>query len=190
MGAGVKSMKFHLKRVIADTLLTFEEMTTLLTQIEAVLNSRPLCPLTDDPDDFTALTPGHFIMGCAPTVISEPSLEYEKLSRLSRWQLLRQLLDSLWTRWSSEYLQRYHAIYKWNKVTPPIKEGAMVLVVDERYPPAKWPLGRVTKVHPGPDGLSRVVTVKTQISELRRPVTRLCLLPTDENSAPMFVNQG
>lgn len=94
--AGVKSMKFHLKRVIADTLLTFEEMSTLLTQIEAVLNSRPLCPLTDDPDDVSALTPRHFIMGCASTVIPEPSLENEKTSRLSRWQLLRQLLDSLW----------------------------------------------------------------------------------------------
>jgi len=83
MGAGVKSMKFHLKRVIADTLLTFEEMTTLLIQIEAVLNSRPLCPLTDDPDDFTALTPGHFIMGCAPTVIPEPSLEYEVIPSIT-----------------------------------------------------------------------------------------------------------
>lgn len=188
--AGVKAMKFHLKRVIAETLLTFEEMTTLLTQVEAVLNSRPLCPLTDDPDDLTAITPGHFIMGCAPTVIPEPSLEYEKSSRLSRWQLLRQLLDSLWSRWSSEYLQRHHAIYKWNKVTPPIKEGAMVLIVDERFPPAKWPLGRVIKAHLGPDGLTRVVTVKTQISELKRPVTKLCLLPTDDNAAPMFVNQG
>lgn len=87
-------MKFHLKRVIADTLLTYEEMS-LLTQIEAVLNSRSLYPLTDDLDDFTALTPGHFIMGCAPTVIPEPFLEYEKSSRLSQWQLLRQLLDSL-----------------------------------------------------------------------------------------------
>ncbi|XP_012524163.1 uncharacterized protein LOC105829678 [Monomorium pharaonis] len=188
--AAVKSMKFHLKRVIGDTLLTYEEMTTLLTQIEAVLNSRPLCPLTDDPDDLAALTPGHFLMGCAPAVIPEPSLEYEKLSRLSRWQLLRQLLDSFWSRWSSEYLHRHHAIYKWNKVTPSIQEGAMVLVVDERYPPTKWPLGRVIRVHPGPDGLTRVVTVKTQLSELKRPVTKLCLLPTEADSASLFVNQG
>lgn len=63
----------------------------------------------------------------------------------------------------------------------------MVLIMDERYPPTKWPLGRVTKV---PDGLTRVVTVKTQISELKRPVTKLCFLPTDENSASIFVNQG
>ncbi|XP_011879793.1 PREDICTED: uncharacterized protein LOC105568594, partial [Vollenhovia emeryi] len=57
--AGVKSTKFHLRRVVGDHLLTYEEMTTLLTQIEAVLNSRPLCALTDDPDDLNVLTPAH-----------------------------------------------------------------------------------------------------------------------------------
>ncbi|XP_012235059.2 uncharacterized protein [Linepithema humile] len=188
--AGVKSMKYHLKRIMGDTLLTYEEMNTLLIQVEAVLNSRPLCPLTDDPEDLTALTPGHFLMGCSPTVLPEPSLEIEKSSRLSRWQLLRKMLDSLWSRWSKEYLQRYQSIYKWNQPETPIVEGSMVLVVDERYPPAKWPLGRVIKVYPGPDGLTRVVTVKTQTSELKRPITKLCLLPIDRDLTHSFVNNG
>lgn len=59
-------------------------MTTLLCQIEAVLNSRPLCPITEDPEDLTALTPGHFVMGYAPTTVPESSLESTKISRLSR----------------------------------------------------------------------------------------------------------
>ena len=46
--AGVKSVKYHLKRVIGDTKLTFEEMTTLLNQLEAVLNSRPLIGITSE----------------------------------------------------------------------------------------------------------------------------------------------
>ncbi|XP_011877529.1 PREDICTED: uncharacterized protein LOC105567318, partial [Vollenhovia emeryi] len=96
--AGVKSVKYHLRRVVGDTSLTYEEMTTIFTQIEAILNSRPLCPLTDDPDDIQALTPGHFLIGCAPTIIPEPSLESVKSSRLSRWQLTRQMLDSFWAR--------------------------------------------------------------------------------------------
>ncbi|XP_036146761.1 uncharacterized protein LOC118646920 [Monomorium pharaonis] len=50
--AGVKSVKHHFKRVLGNHLLTYEEMNTFLTQIEAVLNSRPLCALTNDPDDF------------------------------------------------------------------------------------------------------------------------------------------
>jgi len=50
----------------------------------------------------------------------------------------------------------------------------MVLIVDDHYPPAKWPLGRVIQIHLGRDGLIRVVTVKTQLSEYKRPITKLC----------------
>lgn len=139
--AGVKSVKYHLKRVMGNQVLTYEEMTTTLTQIEAILNSRPLCPLTDDPDDLNALTPAHFLIGSSLSTPPEPSLEMEKLSHLSRWQLTRQIVDSFWTHWSKEYLQRYLSIYKWNRTSPPLQEGTLVLVVDERYPPTKWPLG-------------------------------------------------
>lgn len=110
--AGVKSVKFHLKRVIGDTLLTYEEMSTLLAQVEAVLNSRPISPLTDDPDDINALTPGHFLTGGPTITIPEPSHKSVKHSHLSRWQLTRQILESSWTRWSKECLQWYLAIYK------------------------------------------------------------------------------
>ncbi|XP_029163322.1 uncharacterized protein LOC114934776 [Nylanderia fulva] len=183
--AAVKSVKFHLKRVLGNHLLTFEEMTTLLTQIEAVLNSRPLSPLSDDPEDLAALTPGHFILGHAPTVLPEPSLEHINLSRLSRWQLLRQMLESFWSRWSKECLQRFHDTSKWSHPTPSLKNGDMVLVVDERYPPSKWPLGRIVDTHPGKDGLTRVVTVKTQTTMLKRPVVKLCPLPIHQD--PLLV---
>ncbi|XP_011861147.1 PREDICTED: uncharacterized protein LOC105558193 [Vollenhovia emeryi] len=175
--AGVKSVKFHLKRVIGDHHLTYEEMSTLLAQVEAVLNSRPISPLTDDPDDIKALTPGHFLIGGALATIPEPSLELENRSHLSRWQLNRQMLESFWKRWSQECLQRYLAVYKWNRANPSIQEGSLVLVVDERYPPSKWPLGRIVKTHPGKDGLTRVVSIRTQTSLLKRPVVKICPLP-------------
>ncbi|CAL1672132.1 unnamed protein product [Lasius platythorax] len=93
-------------------------MTTITTQVEAVLNSRPLCPLSDDTTDYHALTSGHFLIGEAPTAIPEPNLSAEKTSRLSRWQLLRQKLDHFLSRWSSECLQRYQAVSKWH-IHPP-----------------------------------------------------------------------
>lgn len=83
--AAVKSAKYHLVRVIGDTLLTFEELTTILIQIEAVLNSQLLCPLSDDASDYTALTPGHFLIGEAVNTIPEPDLASATTSRLSRW---------------------------------------------------------------------------------------------------------
>lgn len=61
--SGVRSMKYHLRRIVGTTSLTFEELYTVLCQIEAVLNSRPISALTDDFSDFTVLTPGHFLMG-------------------------------------------------------------------------------------------------------------------------------
>lgn len=180
--AGVKSVKHHLRRVVGNHLLTYEEMNTFLTQTEAVLNSRPLCALTNDPDDLNALTPGHFLIGNAPTTLPEPSLENIKLSYLSRWQVTRQMIDSFWSHWSRECLQRHLAIYKWNRDCSPLQEGTLVLVTDERYPPSKWPLGRVTKTHEGKDGRIRVVSVRTQTTILKRPIVKLCPLPISTHS--------
>jgi hypothetical protein len=61
--AGVKAMKYHLKRTIGDSVLTFEEIYTVLTSVEACLNSRSLTPLSSSPQDLSALTPGHFLIG-------------------------------------------------------------------------------------------------------------------------------
>ncbi|XP_046145693.1 uncharacterized protein LOC123989018, partial [Osmia bicornis bicornis] len=69
--AAVKSAKRHLLRSVEGHRLTFEELTTLLCQVEACLNSRPLSPLTDDPKDFSALTPNHLITGHSLSAIPE-----------------------------------------------------------------------------------------------------------------------
>lgn len=64
-----------------------------------------------------------------------------------------------------------------------IKIGTLILMVDERYPPAKWPLARVVSVHPGDDGLIRGATVRTASSTFKRPVTKLCALHIDKPNA-------
>jgi hypothetical protein len=61
--AGVKSFKFHLRRAIGSRTLSKAEFATLLCQIEACLNSRPIAAVSDDPGDLFALTPGHFLIG-------------------------------------------------------------------------------------------------------------------------------
>ncbi|KMQ86910.1 hypothetical protein RF55_13976 [Lasius niger] len=82
--AAVKSVKHHLRYVIGDATLTFEEMATLLAQVEACLNSRPMRALSDDPDDFSALTPGHLLIDFALNAVPEPSRATTPRNRLSR----------------------------------------------------------------------------------------------------------
>ncbi|XP_076301722.1 uncharacterized protein LOC143219731 [Lasioglossum baleicum] len=183
--AAVKSVKYHLRRVIGETLLTFEEMSTLLTQIEACLNSRPITPLTDEPSDLTALTPAHFLIGSPLTAIPEPSLTDVRSSRLKRWQMIQQQRDHFWDRWSFEYLQTLQQRTKWTKEQPNLKPGDLCLILNEATPPTRWPLGRVEQVHAGADGLVRVVTVRTATSVLARPIAKICLLPAVTETADL-----
>ncbi|XP_046487896.1 uncharacterized protein [Neodiprion pinetum] len=175
--AGVKSVKFHLKRVIGEATQTFEQFATFLTQVEATLNSRPLCAISDDPRDSSALTPGHFLVGSALNTIPEPSLIEVPVQQLSHWQHSRQMLEHFWKRWSTEYLQSFQNLSKWQTHHGNIKIGSIVLVKNENLPSSVWPLAKVIEVHPRTDGLVRVVTVKTKSSVLKRPIVKLCVLP-------------
>ncbi|XP_033231659.1 uncharacterized protein LOC117182663 [Belonocnema kinseyi] len=78
----VKSVKKHLSRVIGEARFTFEEMHTVLTQVECCLNSRPLSPLSNDPNDLTPLTPGHFLIGDSLSALPQPDLIYVPRTRL------------------------------------------------------------------------------------------------------------
>ncbi|XP_072380726.1 uncharacterized protein [Diabrotica undecimpunctata] len=113
--AGIKSVKTHVSRVIGEQVLTYEEFNTLLIQIEAVLNSRPLCPVSNDPNDFSVLTPGHFLILEPLKIIPDRDYSDVHLNRLSRWQLLQRLHADFWQRWSREYLHTLHQRSKWHK---------------------------------------------------------------------------
>ncbi|XP_029173549.1 uncharacterized protein LOC114942375 [Nylanderia fulva] len=176
--AAVKAVKHHLRRTIGEARLTFEELSTFLTEVEACLNSRPLEALTDDPDDLRALMPGHFLVGSPLLAIPEPSLLDSSANRLNRWRLLQQMRDHLWQRWTREYLQHLSPRPKWWATRGAILEGQLCLVKGENTPPCRWPLARVTRVHPGMDGEIRVVDVRTSVGELTRPVVKIVPLPT------------
>ncbi|XP_072763743.1 uncharacterized protein [Anoplolepis gracilipes] len=84
--SAVRSMKLHLKRTLGKVCLTVAEMTTVLTQIEAILNSRPLTQMSEDPNNLRALTPGHFLIGENPQAYPEQDLQEVSANRLTRWQ--------------------------------------------------------------------------------------------------------
>ncbi|KXJ70064.1 hypothetical protein RP20_CCG024959 [Aedes albopictus] len=176
--AGVKQVKYHLTRVVGDRKLTYEELYTTLTQIEAVLNSRPLAPSSDDPNDFSAITPAHFLIGREMQAVAEPSYLNIRESKLSRWQLIQTMLQHFWKRWISECLPELQIRSKWLK-RKDIPLGALVLIVDQNAPPLHWQLGRITAIHPGPDGVTRVVSLRTSKGDYKRAVSEICLLPLE-----------
>ncbi|XP_022834488.1 uncharacterized protein LOC111362158 [Spodoptera litura] len=178
--AGVKSVKHHLKRVIGDSTLTFEELSTVLSQIEACLNSRPLSQGSSDPEDPVPLTPGHFLVGHPLVMVPDYNYESVTVSTLRRWQLVQRMVQHFWRRWKQEYLTNFFQRHKWNVRKPDCKIGDVVLIKEDILPPAKWLYGRIVELHPGRDNLTRVVTVRCKGSMIKRPISKLCLLPVTE----------
>ncbi|GFY13856.1 integrase catalytic domain-containing protein [Trichonephila clavipes] len=111
--AGVKSVKHHLKRAIGNLHFTFEEFETIMIQVEGILNSRPLTPLSSDADNFDVLTPGHFLIGRPITSIPEPNLIDVNENRLSRWEKITKVVQITWKKWKSDYLNTLQARSKW-----------------------------------------------------------------------------
>lgn len=174
--AAIKSIKTHLRRVISTHKLTFEEFTTVLTQIESCLNSRPLAPLQWDEDGIEALTPGHFLIGKPLESIPDPAFSYRTLSLLRRWHLCQALIRHFWQRWFAEYVSSLRRFTKWHHPTRNIQVGDIVVLQEDNMVPTKWPLAKVTQVHTGKDGLVRVVTIKTAAGTYKRPVVKVALL--------------
>jgi hypothetical protein len=178
--ANIKCVKNHLKRVIGNANLTFEELYTVLTSIEAILNSRPLCPLSNDPNDLSYLTPGHFLVGEPLNAPAEFDLTDVNIHRLSRWQHVERSRQHFWKRWSNEYLTTLQQRTRWITSKDKVPHvGSLVLIKETNAPPLQWKLGRITQLHPGPDKVVRVVSVKCNSSEFKRSINYLCPLPTD-----------
>ena len=179
--AAVKSMKRHLKRVIGETKLTFEEFATVLTEVEACLNSRPLAPLPCEGDTVEPLTPGHFLIGRPLEALPNSSASYRSISLLRRWHLCQHLIRHFWKRWATEYIDIIRRFMKWHHPSRNLQVGDVVLLQEDNLIPTKWPLGCIVNTYPGKDEIVRVVDVKTSRGIYKRPITKIALLLPVEN---------
>ena len=170
--AAVKSLKRRMSQVVANAKLNFEELTTVLTQIEACLNSQPLGVIPHNNDDgIEILTPGHFLIGRPMEALPDHSSSYQPTSLLRRWYPCESLVRHFWKRWSSEYLA---GLRRYSKLRQPSKNfcvGEIVILREDGMTSAQWPLARIIDTHKGKDGLVRVVTLKTKTGTYTRPVT-------------------
>lgn len=87
MGGGCK--KHHYDRVLLESSLTFEQLQTVMIEIEAMLNSRPFTPLSEDPNDFQVLGPAHFLIG-EPMVYYYPKKYMSTIPNIRNgWEVIK-----------------------------------------------------------------------------------------------------
>ena len=171
----VRSVKSALRKTVGGNCLARAELETTLHEIEACINSRPLTFVSDDPDQEKPLTPSHFLLGHDSHYLSERSepapIETADDAR-RRFDLRQSVVDKFWVVWSSEYLRN---LPPWRGVSQghTLREGSVVLVEADHRPRLQWPLGIITQVFPGKDGLIRTVEVKTSSGKLERSVQRV-----------------
>ncbi len=182
--AAVKSAKTLLKKTVGLHKFTYEELYTVITQVESCLNSRPLVPFdSTDEDGLDVLTPGHFLVGRPLEALPDKGDILQQPSTLKRWNLCQLVIREFWYRWSTEYIRTLNRLNKWRKINEDIQVGDIVLLKDSTTFQNSWPLGRIVKTYPGQDGLVRVVLVKTAKSLLRRPICKLVLLLKESDKA-------
>ena len=182
----IRSVKRCLKRILKNAKLSYEELLTVVTEVECVLDSRPLTYVSSE-DIEEPLTPSHLMTGrrllSIPDEIAvdeEETSEVSLLTRRQRYLLL--LLSHFWNRWKREYvveLREHHRTKKGTFTGRSTQLGDIVTVMEEgKSNRGTWKLGKVQDIHPGNDGLVRGATVevisnKGKRTRLRRPLQKL-----------------
>ncbi|XP_073995581.1 uncharacterized protein [Rhodnius prolixus] len=151
---------------------------TILCQIEAILNSRPLTAVSSSPDDLQVLTPGHFIIMRPLTALPSSESLTSRTALRSKWAMGQFTVGQFWKRWHREYLLDQQAMLKWHSPSLPATEGQIVTIIDDNLPPLQWTIGRIDKLHYGRDEEARVADVRTPTGIISRPIRKLCPLPS------------
>jgi len=176
----VKSAKHLLVRTVSTADLTYEELETVIIDIEAILNSRPLTPISSSPRDLSG------------PITASPDIHSKEVRSglVSRWKQVDKVRQDFWKRWSHDYLQELQNRSKWTRKQKTVAVGDLVVIKEDNMPPLQWPLGRILTVHTGKDGAVRIVSIRTSAGECTRAIHRLAVLPVDTQRAPEEVEKG
>ena len=170
----VRSVKEVMYGLVKDHILTDPQLLTLLTEAESIVNSRPLTHISDDPTDLEALTPNHLLLGRHRNWASIRDTSEVDICSRKKYKQVQALTATFWNRWRTEYLPTLTTRPKgWREHIANFKEGDLVLLQVDDVKRGLWPLARVTKVMPGPDGVTRVAEVQTKSGVYTRPVAKL-----------------
>lgn len=179
--------KNHLKKVLGNAVLTYEELATVLTRAEAAMNSRSLFTQPATPNEISAITPGHFLTGRMLIALPEPLAADSQANLLNRWKFIQHLFQVFWSRWSKEYLQSLQSKSKWRKTMDNLQIGDVV-IIKSAMPQYQWRMGRVCGVYLGIDDLVRFVDhCLSGGSIIKRNITSLILVPREPANRSIFL---
>ena len=195
----VKVVKDTLYKVIGNASLHYEELNTVLCEIESVINSRPLTYVSDDIDS-EPITPSHLLHGRTITNVnreSKPVVQLNGDDIRNRLKYLENVMRHYWNRFYHEYTValRERMIYdKRNRSDVPVSVGEIVLIKDDKKTPrSKWKKGKIERTLPSRDGVVRAVELKVSgtkgtTSLLKRAVERL--IPLEVKNKIEHVNNN
>ena len=177
----IRTVRKVMKALLKQQVLDDESLSTLMCEVESIVNGRPITKVSDDAKDLNALTPNHLLLLRAGTTVPPGVFSKEDNYSCRRWRQVQYLSNVFWRRWTREYLPSLQQRQKWNKLHRNLSVNDIVLLLDENLPRNIWPLGRVLEVYQNRrDGLVRSAKVKTRTSELVRPIDKIVLLETAE----------
>ncbi|XP_058816414.1 uncharacterized protein LOC131679695 [Topomyia yanbarensis] len=179
----VRSVKAAMGDASADGKLDDEGLLTLVTEVECLVNTRPLTYLPLDSEESEALTPNHFLIGCSSGV-KQPlvATNCQPKSLRASWERIQEQLNVFWKRWIKEYLPVIRRQPKWFSETRAVKIGDLVLIVDEGKRNG-WLRGRVIEVMGDNEGKVRQAVLRTPRGILRRSASKLAVLDVGMESA-------
>ena len=131
----VKITKKHLNTITRNHLFNEETLHTYFTEIESIINGQPLTPLSDDINNFQALTPNQFLTGTAnPNLLICPVEKPGGIVNKRKWKAVQVAQEPFWQRWIREYLPITTTRKKWNIPTCNFFVGDLVLIADKNIP--------------------------------------------------------
>ena len=116
-----------------------------------MINSRPLTKVSNDPSDFEAITPNHFLIGSSSGSINFHGNGTNVFNFRKQWRVAH-FTNLFWTRWLKEYVPTLLARQKWLQKDKPSQTGDIVLVVDDQAPRNVWRKAIVIQTFPNKDG--------------------------------------
>ena len=175
--------KRHIKALETGEALNIDVFTTVITEIEAILNRRPLTAISTDSRDCEALTPAHILYPAtfahSSTSLTAYSSPTAAEALRSAWKKAQARVNSFWKKWSQEYVVMLHDRKKWEKTSKDLSVGDLVLIVDDQLARHAWKLGRIVDIEGDATHIRKAMVKRADGKLLHRDRTKLVHLELD-----------